>query len=60
MLDPSNLCQNDIAESAALQKWLVISYKVTDEEGLPALIEVINAEWKLGCGGLPTRFQKYF
>ena len=60
LLDPSNLCQDEISDSDTLQKWLGISYKVSDKEGEPILKDAIQAEKKLGMGCLPSRYNKYF
>ena len=60
LLDPSNLCQDDIKESEVLQKWLDISYVISDEEAMGPLKEVILDEWNIGKGNLPLQFHKYF
>ena len=60
LLDPGNLCCDEIEESAALQKWLDISYKIQDNEGKPALQDSIRAEWRIGKGYLPAIYDRYF
>ena len=60
LLDPRNLCHDEIGESDTLQQWLDISYIITDDEAAPVLKETIAAEWQLGKGGLPSSFNKFF
>ena len=60
LLDPENLLHDEIETSDTLQKWLDISYKVTDDEGKPPLVDAITAEWNLGSGCLPRKYDSYF
>ena len=60
LLDPSNLCHDEFEEMSSLQKWLDISYVVSDDEGIPMLKEAIRAEWNIGKGLLPITFNSLF
>ena len=56
LLDPSNLCEDEIGESEILQKWLDISYTITNDKAAPILKDVVAVEWNIGRGGLPPKF----
>ena len=61
LLDPTNLIHDEFASSNALQKWLGVSYEVTDEEMLPILQDAIRNEIRIGLGNLPAQiYEKIF
>ena len=61
LLDPNNVPQDQFQTSKALQKWLGISYKVTNSEALPILKTAITTEWTKGLSTLPKQqYQQYF
>ena len=61
LIDPTNLLQDQFAQSRALKQWIDISYEVTDEEGLPILIQAVTEEWTLGLDSLcPQAFAEHF
>ena len=60
LMDSRNLQQDEFAESKALQNWIGLSYSVSDEEGIPILIQAIITEMKEGLEGLPREMQQQF
>ena len=48
MMDPSNLIQDEIETSKALQHWLGIAYHITDDEGIITVRESIKREFDAG------------
>ena len=61
LMDPTHLIDDEFRTSIALQKWLNISYDVTDSEMKPLLLEAIRNEMSIGIGLLPPNlYTSYF
>ena len=61
LLDPERLQEDEFTNSTTLQKWIGLSYDMTDEEATPILREAIINEWRIGLGNLPSHlFDKFF
>ena len=55
LLDPEHLIVDEFSSSKTLQKWIGISYEMTDKEGKIILEEAITSEWNIGIGNLPKK-----
>lgn len=60
LMDSTNLVEDDITHSKALQSWLGISYSLTEKEGQDSLIESVEEEMKTGLEQLPQWYSRYF
>lgn len=61
LIDPDHLIINQFTTSTALQKWIDISYTITDKDATPLLHKAIRNEIDRGLGSLPTNlFDSYF
>ena len=61
LLDADNLISDEFASSSTLQKWIGLSYSITDEEATPVLHRAIINELNIGISNLPLQpFLPYF
>ena len=61
LMDPTNLLEDQFAQSKALQQWIDISYEITENEGMTILTQAITEEWTLGLDTLcPLAFSNHF
>ena len=60
LMDKDHLIHDEFTTSLALQKWIGISYGITDTEGQESLQEAIVMELDIGIGQLPTQFTTFF
>ena len=60
LMDHTNLIEDEFTTSTTLQKWIGLSYELTDEEAIPVLDEAIADELNIGKGHLPDTSLEYF
>ena len=60
LMDTDNLVIDEFTTSTTLQKWIGISYGLTDQEGRETLLEAVIAEFNVGPGQLPQHLHRWF
>ena len=61
LLDNDHLIHDEFESSTVLQKWIGISYNLSDDEATPSLYKSIANELNIGIANLPQQsFLSYF